>query len=136
MLQSWDAGLKVHKPWRIGAGIIARMIHCSRFLSAHLRLGPDALRPRVFAIREVIRQACENRNVPFIDIWPTLADANGNFQYSLIAPGGKTVTLRTRDGVHIAPAGNKILAKAVLPHLERMLTTSQTEMPTPLPEPV
>ena len=99
-------------------------------------MGPDALRPRVFAIREVIRQACENRNVPFIDIWPTLADANGNFQYSLIAPGGKTVTLRTRDGVHIAPAGNKILAKAVLPHLERMLTTSQTETPTPLPETV
>ena len=100
-------------------------------------MGPDALRPRVFAIREVIRQACENRNVPFIDIWPTLADANGNFQYSLIAPGGKTVTLRTRDGVHIAPAGNKILAKAVLPHLERMLhPPSQPEMPTPLPETV
>ena len=100
-------------------------------------MGPDALRPRVFAIREVIRQACENRNVPFIDIWPTLADANGNFQYSLIAPGGKTVALRTRDGVHIAPAGNKILAKAVLPHLERMLQPpSQPEMPTPLPETV
>ena len=62
--------------------------------------------------------------MPFIDIWPTLADANGNFQYSLIAPGGKTITLRARDGVHIAPAGNKILAKAVLPHLENMLQTS------------
>lgn len=72
-----------------------------------------------------------------IDIWPTLADANGNFQYSLIAPGGKTVALRTRDGVHIAPAGNKILAKAVLPHLERMLQPlGQPEMPTPLPETV
>ena len=87
-------------------------------------MGPNALRPRVFAIREVIRQTCEARNVPFIDIWPTLADANGNFQYSLIAPGGKTITLRARDGVHIAPAGNKILAKAVLPHLENMLQTS------------
>lgn len=98
-------------------------------------MGPNALRPRVFAIREVIRQTCDIRNVPFIDIWPTLADANGNFQYSLIAPGGKTVTLRARDGVHIAPAGNKILAKAVFPHLERMLqTTNPPELSTPQPE--
>ena len=98
-------------------------------------MGPDALRPRVFAIREVIRQTCESRNVPFIDIWPTLADANGNFQYSFIAPGGKTITLRTRDGVHIAPAGNKILAKAVLPHLERMLqTTTVPEVYNSAPE--
>ena len=98
-------------------------------------MGPDALRPRVFAIREVIRQTCESRNVPFIDIWPTLADANGNFQYSFIAPGGKTITLRTRDGVHIAPAGNKILAKAVLPHLERMLqTTTVPEVYNSTPE--
>ena len=98
-------------------------------------MGPDALRPRVFAIREVIRQTCESRNVPFIDIWPTLADAHGNFQYSFIAPGGKTITLRTRDGVHIAPAGNKILAKAVLPHLERMLqTTSLPEVYNSTPE--
>ena len=98
-------------------------------------MGPNALRPRVFAIREVIRQTCDNRNVPFIDIWPTLADANGNFQYSLIAPGGKTVTLRARDGVHIAPAGNTILAKAVLPHLERMLqTTNLPAMHDPQPE--
>ena len=98
-------------------------------------MGPNALRPRVFAIREVIRQTCEARNVPFIDIWPTLADANGNFQYSLIAPGGKTITLRTRDGVHIAPAGNKILARAVLPHLENMLQTSNPQnISTPEPE--
>lgn len=98
-------------------------------------MGPAALRPRVFAIREVIRQTCESRNVPFIDIWPTLADVNGNFQYSFIAPGGKTVTLRTKDGVHIAPAGNKILAKAVLPHLERMLlTTSLPEVYNSAPE--
>ena len=97
-------------------------------------MGPNALRPRVFAIREVIRQTCEARNVPFIDIWPTLADANGNFQYSLIAPGGKTITLRARDGVHIAPAGNKILAKAVLPHLESMLQTSNPQNIS-IPEP-
>ena len=97
-------------------------------------MGPNALRPRVFAIREVIRQTCEARNVPFIDIWPTLADANGNFQYSLIAPGGKTITLRTRDGVHIAPAGNKILARAVLPHLESMLQTSNPQNIS-IPEP-
>ena len=95
-------------------------------------MGPDALRPRVFAIREVIRQTCESRNVPFIDIWPTLADANGNFQYSFIAPGGKTIKLRTRDGVHIAPEGNKILAKTVLPYLESILQiTAQPKGYTP-----
>ena len=44
MLQSRNAGLKVHKPWRVGAGIIERMIICRCFLSVHLRLGPYALR--------------------------------------------------------------------------------------------
>ncbi len=95
-------------------------------------MGPDTLRPRVFAIKEVIRQTCESKNVPFIDIWPTLADTEGNFQYSFIAPGGKTIKLRTRDGVHIAPEGNKILAKTVLPYLESILQiTAQPKGYTP-----
>ena len=49
-----------------------------------------------------------------------------------ISKGGKTIKLRTRDGVHIAPEGNKILAKTVLPYLESILQiTAQPKGYTP-----
>lgn len=84
-------------------------------------MGPDYLRPRVAAIKNIIRSTCQKKNVVFVDVWDTLADSAGKYQrYSQDAQGRK-VALRTKDGVHVARAGNALLARAIVPHVEEAL---------------
>ena len=85
-------------------------------------MGPNYLRPRVFAIKEVIRQTCERRNVVFIDVWQTLADSAGNYQRFIVDSNRKKTALRTKDGVHVTQAGNTLLARAILPQIEQGLS--------------
>ena len=85
-------------------------------------MGPNYLRPRVFAIREVIKQTCERRNVVFTDVWQTLADPAGNYQRFIVDSNRKKTALRTKDGVHVTQAGNTLLARAILPQIEQGLS--------------
>ena len=85
-------------------------------------MGPNYLRPRVYAIKEVIRQTCERKNVLFIDVWQTLADPAGNYQRFIVDSNRKKTALRTKDGVHVTQAGNTLLARAILPQIEQGLS--------------
>ena len=85
-------------------------------------IGSKYLRPRVFAVREVIRQTCANRNVVFTDVWQTLADPAGNYQRFIVDSNRKKTALRTKDGAHVTQAGNTLLARAILPQIEQGLS--------------
>ncbi|MEG2173645.1 MAG: DUF459 domain-containing protein [Desulfovibrionaceae bacterium] len=101
--------------------IIAENGAVSIWVSAPI-MGSKAMRPRVHAIMEVIRQTCENKNVTFVDVWGTLADGSGNYQYAALTPNGKRILLRAKDGVHVTSAGNKMLAKTVYSYVDKALT--------------
>lgn len=76
---------------------------------------------RVFSIKEIVRKACAARNVPFVDIWDTLADAKGAYRRYSVDADGRRIPLRFRDGVHVTHAGNLRLAAVVGPELLRVL---------------
>lgn len=99
-------------------------------------MGSNSLRPRVHAIKEVIRQTCESKNVTFVDVWGTLADSRGNYQYAALSTDGKRIHLRAKDGVHLTLAGNKLLAKTVFSHLNKALTPiGHMDAPAPIGKP-
>lgn len=80
---------------------------------------------RVFTIKEIVRKACAARNVPFVDIWNTLADAKGAYQRYTLDANGNRIPLRFRDGVHVMRAGNLQLAGVVGPEVLRVLDSKQ-----------
>jgi hypothetical protein len=54
--------------------------------------------------------ACE-----YVATWSTLADQEGRYtQYLQDAQTGESITIRAKDGVHLAPRGSQLLAKVTI----------------------
>lgn len=85
-------------------------------------MGPKAMRARVAFIKDVIARTCAKNNVVFVDVWNTLADSAGLYQRYGRDAQGKKIPLRTKDGVHVTRAGNALLARHILPYMEKSLT--------------
>lgn len=81
----------------------------------------EPLGSRVKEIKKVIAKTCARHNVPYLDIWQNLADANGEFQRHLLQADGTEIAIRTRDGVHLTRAGNQELASQLVPILVRTM---------------
>lgn len=64
----------------------------------------------------IYAQVAHEAGIPFIDSASLLADDKGAYAAS-ITEQGKTVSLRAKDGVHLAPRGGDILARATLAKL-------------------
>lgn len=58
-------------------------------------------------INSILREYCEKENIPFIDLYPLLADEKGNLKKEY-----------TVEGIHINFSGYEQIAKALLPYLE------------------
>lgn len=58
-----------------------------------------------------ITAVCRENGVRFLDVRPALADESGRFTLEKTA-AGRIVKIRTPDGVHITPAGGRLLAQA------------------------
>ncbi|WP_051304514.1 SGNH/GDSL hydrolase family protein [Chitinilyticum litopenaei] len=64
----------------------------------------------------VYAQAAREAGIPYIDSASLLGDDKGGYVATL-SEKGKTVNLRAKDGVHLAPRGGDILARAALAKL-------------------
>lgn len=59
--------------------------------------------------------ACE-----YVSTWRTLADRNGKFMETFEdEETGRSISIRTKDGVHLAPHGSYLLAKATLHAIQK-----------------
>ncbi|MHC1741791.1 MAG: DUF459 domain-containing protein [Syntrophobacteraceae bacterium] len=59
--------------------------------------------------------ACE-----YVSTWSTLADKDGKFiEFFEDGETGKSVSIRTKDGVHLAPHGSHLLAKTALNAIQK-----------------
>ena len=86
------------------------------------RLKNSNMDTRVKLINEVAKDEVGKRaNAEFVDTYALFSDANGDYAASLpVGTGGKSVRVRTPDGVHFTPDGGDFLAQAVAEVLERM----------------
>lgn len=71
---------------------------------------------QIQAQNAIYAQVAHEAGIPFIDSASLLADEKGGYAAS-ITEKGKTVSLRAKDGVHLAPRGGDILARATLAKL-------------------
>ena len=79
------------------------------------------LSTRMERMNEIFRAKMEARpGGSFIDTWSVLADAQGRYAQTLVVDG-KTVKVRTGDGVHYTPSGARVLADHVVPHVAAVL---------------
>lgn len=100
--------------------IIAENKGTSLWVSPPIMGSPD-LRARVYTIKEIIRRTCESQGVPFVDVWQTLADHAGNYQRFGVDAERRPMSLRTEDGIHVAPGGNMRLARTIIPRIKEQL---------------
>lgn len=66
-------------------------------------------------INELAKEEIDKRkNAEFVDSFALFSDTNGNYAASLpVGPSGRSVRVRTSDGVHLTPDGGDYLASQV-----------------------
>lgn len=86
------------------------------------RLKDTAMDIRVRLINELARGEVSKRaNAEYVDAYALFSDAKGNYSSHLpVGENGKSVRVRTADGVHFTPEGGDFLAQALAEVLERM----------------
>ncbi|WP_442879240.1 SGNH/GDSL hydrolase family protein [Bartonella sp. CB74] len=67
------------------------------------------------------KNATETKKGCFIDIWDGFIDAEGQFSFSGYDVNGKTITLRTHDGINFTSAGKQKIASYLKRKLEIIL---------------
>lgn len=78
-------------------------------------MGRPDLAVAVPPINEVFRQEAAKRPwVLYVDAWTLTAGASGGFSTYLVDESGATVLARADDGVHLSPAGGRIIAQGVI----------------------
>ncbi len=74
----------------------------------------EALNAKVKAANQAMKTACEGSgNCVFIESWDIFCDASGTYVRKKVL-GGKTVSLRAKDGVHMTMSGYKALGDKIL----------------------
>lgn len=89
-------------------------------------MGRKKIVTKVYYIKNIIQDVCDECNVLCIDLWSILADKYGQFQYSTVSSYGNQIALRAKDGIHITPMGNQILAKYVILQLKMRFNFLET----------
>jgi len=75
----------------------------------------EAYSKRVEAANEAAKNACQAfSNCVYIDSWSMFADENGGYAAAKALDGGKTVSLRAKDGVHLTMTGYDYLCREIL----------------------
>ncbi|MBR6575793.1 MAG: DUF459 domain-containing protein [Akkermansia sp.] len=72
---------------------------------------------------------CESLHVPYLDTVPLLGDENGAYRTYMTNERGQTVRLRKKDLEHLAPAGNELIVRSMLPHIEHVIYDFRTKHP-------
>ncbi len=75
----------------------------------------EAYSKRVEAANEAAKNACQTfSNCVYIDSWSMFTDENGGYADEKSLDGGKTVSLRAKDGVHLTMTGYDYLCREIL----------------------
>ena len=72
---------------------------------------------------------CESLQVPYLDTVPLLGDEKGAYRTFMTNAQGHTVRLRKKDLELIAPAGNDIIIRSMMPQLEHAIYDFRTKHP-------
>lgn len=72
---------------------------------------------------------CESLNVPYLDTVPLLGDENGKYRTYMTDARGRMVRLRQKDMEHITSAGNDIIIRGMMPHLEHAIYDFRSRHP-------
>lgn len=75
------------------------------------------------------REACEARNIPYIDTTRTLGDESGRFRSHMSKPDGRIVRLRAKDKEHLTDDGNRLVLQQLMPVLEEKLADFRQKHP-------
>jgi len=77
-------------------------------------MGRADLAASIPVVNRIFREEATKRPwVTFVEVFPVLADASGNYAAVLPGPDGTLVQMRADDGVHLTPAAGELLARAV-----------------------
>lgn len=73
------------------------------------------------------QMVCESLQVPYLDTVPILGDEKGAYRTYMTDDRGHTVRLRKKDMDHLAPAGNELIIRSMLPLLENIIYDFRTK---------
>ncbi len=108
---------------------------CRKYRARLIFIGPPTVgKARVNAeleqINQVMRDYCKLQHVPFLDVRPIFSDKKGRYIQSLRNKSGKSVAIRTKDQVHITPAGNNLVMKQLYPLMQQSLSAPAPGKPS------
>ncbi len=103
------------------------IIHlCRQYRARLIFIGPPAVgKARVDAelkqINQLMQDYCSQQHIPFLNVRPIFSDKNGSYIQKLRNKNGELVAIRTKDQVHITPAGNNLVMKQLYPLMQKTL---------------
>lgn len=71
----------------------------------------------ILTVNRVIENICEKTGIVYLSINDIFGDANGEFMSHKII-GGKSIALRSRDGIHFSIDGSRLISNRILNRIE------------------
>ncbi len=107
---------------------------CRKYEARLIFIGPPTVGDgRVDAelkqINGLMKEYCRKQQVPFLDVRPIFSDQQGRYVQHLRNKKGKSVTIRTKDRVHITAAGNNLVMKQLYPLMQKTLSEPASPRP-------